>query len=48
MRTAVRTLLSRLPDIHLEGEVTESGLIGGMLMSVTSVPVVFTPESGPL
>lgn len=44
MRLALRTLLARLPDVHLAGEVVESGLTGGTLMAVTSVPVAFSPE----
>jgi cytochrome P450 len=44
MRIAVRSLLRRLPDIRLAGDVSEAGLTGGKLMAITSVPVEFTPS----
>jgi cytochrome P450 len=45
MRIAVRSLLRRLPDIRLAGDIGEAGLTGGKLMAITSVPVEFTPSS---
>jgi cytochrome P450 len=44
MRVTLRTLLKRLPDIHIDGEVTETGLTGGIMLEVSSLPVAFTPE----
>jgi cytochrome P450 len=44
IRIGVRTLLQRLPDIHLDGTVVELGLTGGTLMPITSLPVAFTPD----
>ncbi len=44
MRTALRTLLRRLPDVRIEGEVKETSLTGGLMMEVSSLPVVFTAE----
>ena len=44
LRIAVRSLLRRLPDIRLAGDVGEAGLTGGKLMAITSVPVEFTPS----
>lgn len=41
MRIAVRTLFSRLTDIRLSGQIAESGLEGGMLMAVRSLPIEF-------
>ncbi|GBG39423.1 cytochrome P450 [Mycobacterium montefiorense] len=43
IRIGVRTLLRRLPDLHLVGPVVEAGLTGGTLMAITSLPVEFTP-----
>ncbi|WP_431236192.1 cytochrome P450 (plasmid) [Mycolicibacterium psychrotolerans] len=43
MRLAVRALLSRLPDVRVGEEIVESGLQGGMLMIVQSLPISFTP-----
>jgi len=43
MRVALRTLLTRLPDVRIDGEITETGLTGGTMMQVSSLPVVFTP-----
>jgi len=45
MRIAVRSLLRRLPDIRLAGDVSVAGLTGGKLMAIISVPVEFTPSS---
>lgn len=44
IRIAVRSLLRRLPDIRIAGDVEQAGLAGGMLMSFTSVPVQFAPS----
>jgi cytochrome P450 len=44
IRIGVRTLLHRLPDLHLAGAVVEAGLTGGTLMAIASLPVGFTPE----
>lgn len=43
MRAVLRVLLTRLPDVHLTGEVGEAGVLAG-LMAVISLPVAFTPE----
>jgi len=44
MRIALRTLLRRLPDVRIDGEVKETGLTGGLMIEVSSLPVVFTAE----
>jgi cytochrome P450 len=44
MRITLKALLNRLPDIRMAGAVKETGLTGGMMMQVSSLPVVFTPE----
>ncbi|WP_326837544.1 cytochrome P450 [Amycolatopsis rhabdoformis] len=44
MRIALRELLSRLPDLRVDGEIEQSGLKGGKLMTVSALPVAFTPE----
>jgi cholest-4-en-3-one 26-monooxygenase len=44
MRVALRALLRRLPDIRVDGEFKETGLTGGIMMQVSSLPVAFTPE----
>lgn len=46
MRAVLQVLLTRLPDVHLTGEVGEAGVLAG-LMAVTSLPVAFTPEQSP-
>lgn len=43
MRIAASRLLERLPDIHITGEVQHSGLVGGCLMTILSLPATFTP-----
>ncbi|MGV9800799.1 cytochrome P450 [Mycobacterium sp. NPDC003449] len=43
MRAVLQVLLTRIPDVHLVGDVDETGVIAG-LMAVTSLPVAFTPE----
>jgi cytochrome P450 len=43
MRAVLQVLLTRLPDVHLVGDVGETGVTAG-LMAVTSLPVAFTPE----
>jgi cytochrome P450 len=44
MRVAAATLLSRIPDFEVEGEVSYGPLEGGMVMALTSLPVRFTPQ----
>jgi cytochrome P450 len=44
MRITLKALLNRLPDIRMTGAVKQTGLTGGMMMQVSSLPVVFTPE----
>jgi len=44
MRIALTELLHRLPDIRIAGDIQTSGLIGGTLMTITSLPVTFTPQ----
>jgi cholest-4-en-3-one 26-monooxygenase len=44
MRIVLRTLLTRLPDVRISGEVKETGLTGGLMIEVSGLPVVFTPE----
>jgi hypothetical protein len=34
-----------LPDLRLDGEPVESGLVGGSLMTHFALPVAFTPEN---
>lgn len=45
LRVALTRLLERLPDIRLDGEPVQSGLIGGVLMGHQSLPATFTPQS---
>jgi cholest-4-en-3-one 26-monooxygenase len=45
MKIALTELLRRLPDIRLAAEVHHTGLIGGGLMTISSLPVTFTPEA---
>jgi cytochrome P450 len=45
LRIATTRLLERLPDLQVDGEIVESGLIGGTLMTIQSLPVRFTPAS---
>ncbi|NKY51380.1 cytochrome P450 [Nocardia vermiculata] len=45
LRIALGRLLDRLPDLRLDDEPVESGLIGGSLMTHFALPVAFTPES---
>lgn len=44
LRIALGRLLDRLPDLRLDGEPVESGLVGGSLMTHFALPVAFTPE----
>lgn len=44
LRIALGRLLDRLPDLHLDGDAVETGLIGGVLMTHTHLPTAFTPE----
>jgi cytochrome P450 len=44
LRITLDRLMTRLPDLRIDGEVLESGLTGGALMAVRSLPVSFTPE----
>lgn len=46
LRITLSRLLDRLPDLRLDGEPVESGLIGGSLMTHFALPVAFTPETG--
>lgn len=45
LRITLTRLLDRLPDLRLDGEPVESGLIGGSLMTHFALPVAFTPEN---
>jgi cytochrome P450 len=44
LRIALSRLLDRLPDLRLDGEPIESGLVGGSLMTHFALPATFTPE----
>jgi cytochrome P450 len=44
LRITLTRLLDRLPDLRLDGEPVESGLVGGSLMTHFALPVAFTPE----
>ena len=44
LRISISRLLERLPDIRLDGEIAASGLTGGVLMTLHSMPVAFTPQ----
>lgn len=46
LRSTLSRLLDRLPDLRLDGEPVESGLIGGSLMTHVALPAAFTPETG--
>jgi cytochrome P450 len=45
LRIALTRLLERLPDLQIDGDIVESGLIGGKLMTHRALPVTFTPET---
>jgi cytochrome P450 len=45
LRITLTRLLDRLPDLRLDGEPVESGLVGGSLMTHLALPVAFTPEN---
>jgi len=45
LRITLTRLLDRLPDLRLDGEPIESGLVGGSLMTHFALPVAFTPEN---
>lgn len=45
LRITLTRLLDRLPDLRLDGEPVESGLVGGSLMTHFALPVAFTPEN---
>jgi cytochrome P450 len=45
LRIAMGRLLDRLPDLRLDGEPVESGLVGGSLMTHYALPVAFTAEN---
>jgi cytochrome P450 len=47
LRIALGRLLDRLPDLRLDGDPVESGLVGGSLMTHYALPVSFTPEGAP-
>lgn len=40
---ALSEVLRRLPDICVDGQVVESGLIAGIMLSIVSLPTAFTP-----
>lgn len=42
IRIALHTLLSRFPELRLAGDVVESGLTGGSMMSIVSLPAALT------
>ncbi|GAA4697626.1 steroid C26-monooxygenase Cyp142 [Pseudonocardia yuanmonensis] len=44
LRIALGRLLDRIPDLRLDGDPVESGLVGGSLMTHYALPVAFTPE----
>jgi cytochrome P450 len=41
LRIALRTLLTRLPDLELAGDPVEPGYIGSMMLSIVNLPVRF-------
>ncbi|WP_200871736.1 cytochrome P450 [Actinomadura welshii] len=45
LRITLTRLLDRLPDLRLDGEPVETGLVGGSLMTHAALPVAFTPEN---
>ena len=45
LRITLTRLLDRLPDLRLDGEPVESGLVGGSLMTHFALPVAFTPQN---
>ena len=45
MRIAITELLAALPDMKLNGPTSTSGLIGGTLMTLTTLPISFTPPT---
>jgi cytochrome P450 len=45
MRIAAQTILRRMPDFEVSGDVTYGPLEGGMVMALSSLPVRFTPSS---
>jgi len=45
LRIALGRLLDRIPDLRLDAEPVESGLVGGSLMTHYALPVAFTPEN---
>ncbi|PBC51870.1 cytochrome [Rhodococcus sp. ACS1] len=44
LQIAATELFRRLPDIAVSGDVQFTGLEGGTLMEISSLPVTFTPE----
>lgn len=44
LKVALTEVLRRLPDLRLDGEAEWSGLIGGKLLTITRLPVAFSPE----
>lgn len=44
LRVALERLLTRLPDLKLDGDAEYSTLIAGQLMTMRSMPVRFTPR----
>lgn len=45
LRIALGRLLDRIPDLRLDGDPAESGLVGGSLMTHYALPVAFTREN---
>lgn len=45
LRVALSRLLDRIPDLRLDGDPAESGLVGGSLMTHYALPVAFTPQN---
>lgn len=44
MRLTLNALFTRLPDIHLAGDIEETGLNGGLMIEAKSLHVALTPE----
>jgi cytochrome P450 len=47
MRVAAQAILRRIPDFEVEEGVEYGPLEGGMVMTLTSLPVRFTPSAAP-
>lgn len=46
MRIALERILHRIPDYRVDDDVVFGPLIGGMVMTLTSLPVTFEPRAG--